>query len=194
MRFVSRTWLPAVAAALLMASSAAAQTKPFGIIGAGTATSGLPLPGQPGRTHTSVGFGSFLGLYTGTGQVQTDTAVPQPNGTIAGDFGSATAYTFTGDDGDQLVTWYGRTDKGAAAPGTFVIVPQRDGRVVAHFLAEFVVDGAASTGKFRGVTGSWLMYAVTEPFVLGSTDPTDYAWVGSGSLTFPRGGAGGGRR
>ena len=41
-----------------------------------------------------------------------------------------------------------------------------------------------STGKFEGVTGSWTMFANSEPFVLGSNDPVYYVWKGDGSLTF----------
>jgi hypothetical protein len=44
-----------------------------------------------------------------------------------------------------------------------------------------------STGKFAGVTGSWVMYARSEPFVLGSSDPVIYSWEGEDELTFPRG-------
>jgi hypothetical protein len=42
-------------------------------------------------------------------------------------------------------------------------------------------------GKFAEVGGSWIMYAWTEPFVLGSTDPTAYSWFGMGLLRFNQG-------
>ena len=44
-----------------------------------------------------------------------------------------------------------------------------------------------STGRFAGVTGSWIMYAYSEPFVLGSDDPAVYRWHGEGSLAFREG-------
>jgi hypothetical protein len=44
----------------------------------------------------------------------------------------------------------------------------------------------SSTGQFEGVTGSWVMYAFTEPFVLGSDDPIQYWWEGEGQLTYRR--------
>jgi len=59
--------------------------------------------------------------------------------------------------------------------------------VEARWLAEFVVVPDESTGRFAGVTGSWIMDARSEPFVLGSDDPVAYSWEGSGRLTFPRG-------
>jgi hypothetical protein len=30
------------------------------------------------------------------------------------------------------------------------------------------------------------MYAMSEPFILGSDDPTGYSWEGVGTLTFPK--------
>ena len=64
-----------------------------------------------------------------------------------------------------------------------------DGSLVveAAWIAEFVPVPGASTGKFAGVTGSWVMYAYSEPFVLGSDDPVDYSWEGEGTLTFQQG-------
>ena len=63
-----------------------------------------------------------------------------------------------------------------------------DGSLVveALWVAEFVPVPDQSTGKFAGVTGSWVMYAWSEPFVLGSDDPVSYAWEGQGSLEFPK--------
>jgi hypothetical protein len=64
-----------------------------------------------------------------------------------------------------------------------------DGSLVveAAWMAEFVPVPEASTGKFAGVTGSWIMYAYSEPFLLGSDDPDDYSGEGEGTLTFPEG-------
>ena len=59
--------------------------------------------------------------------------------------------------------------------------------VEAAWIAEFVPVSDQCTGKFAGVTGSWIMYAFSEPFVLGSTDPVYYLWEGDGSLTFQKG-------
>jgi hypothetical protein len=59
--------------------------------------------------------------------------------------------------------------------------------VEALFIAEFVPQPDLCTGKFAGVTGSWVMIAVTKPFILGSSDPTGYSWEGAGSLTFKQG-------
>jgi hypothetical protein len=167
-----------------------AQTIPFQIIGGGVGPNGLPLPGQDPREHWSVGLATALGFYEGDGEVQTFTATPQADGTITGLFGSPIPYRFVGPSGDVLACYYGRTEFGAKNPGTFQLVPVPklgSGVYVAHFFAEFVPFQPDCTGKFQGVTGSWLMYATTEPFVLGSSDPVAYWWTGFGSLTLKKG-------
>jgi len=186
------TWVLLPAAVPLTATPARA-AEPFKISGAGVGPHGLPFPGQDPREHWSVGEATHLGLYYGDGTLRTDTAVPSPTGTdITGQFGGGSPYTFTGADGDELVTWYGRTDHGAAEPGAYDIsilgaLPDGALLVQASFVAEFVAVPGQSTGRFAGVTGSWTMYAETAPFVLGSSDPLLYWWEGTGSLTFPRG-------
>jgi len=142
-----------------------------------------------------VGEATYLGVYYGDGSVQTDTAVPKSNGDISGEFGSGiesgtpVPYVFIGADGDRLACEYGQTVS-ASTQGTFELVPLPTfgpGMYMAYFVAEFVPLPAQSTGKFAGVTGGWVMYAVTEPFLLGSTNPIPYAWYGTGSLTFKHG-------
>ncbi len=186
------TTLAACSLALVLTQSQAeAQVKPFKIIGAGVGPKGLPLPGQPPRPHWAVGVGTHLGTYYGNGEVETDSAVPQPDGTITGEFGAGAPFVFAGTNRDKLVCWYGRADHGASQPGTFVLTileVRADGSLVveAAWIAEFVAVPDASTGKFAGVTGSWVMYAYSEPFVLGSSDPVGYWWEGQGTLTFPK--------
>lgn len=176
----------------LAARDAVAQVvKPFKISGSGVATEGLPFPTQPPRLHTIVGEATHLGRHTGSGSVQIDTAEFDPDaGTISGEFGGGTEYTFIGANGDELVCWYGRTDHGASQPGhyelTIVDFTAAGPVVEAVFVAEFVVQGDLSTGKFAGASGSWIMIAVTDPFVLGSSDPADYSWEGEGSITFKK--------
>jgi hypothetical protein len=58
--------------------------------------------------------------------------------------------------------------------------------VEALWIAEFVTLPDQSTGKFAGVTGSWIMVARSAPFVLGSADPVYYWWQGEGRLRFAR--------
>jgi hypothetical protein len=191
-----RTAAPSPAVALLAAlafSTTVAQaqvTKPFKIKGGGIATTGLPFPWQPPREHTSVGEATHLGRYHGDGMVQTDTL---PDLTIGapGEFGGGSPYVFVGANGENLVTWYGRTDHGATQPGSYtidVLAALPDGTLIveAFFIAEFVAQPDQSTGKFAGVTGSWIMYAQTAPFVLGASDPVPYTWEGEGTLTFLR--------
>jgi hypothetical protein len=178
-----------VAVVTLACHEAAAQTVPFKIVGVGVAPTGLALPGQEPRSHLSAGVATHLGRYTGDGKIQTDTAVPDPaTGTIEGEFGSGSPYVFTATNRDKLVCYYGRPAFGADAPGTFEltildVLPDGNLVVEAHFIAEFVVQPNLSTGRFAGATGNWVMYAWTEPFILGSDDPADYAWAGSGTLT-----------
>jgi hypothetical protein len=172
--------------------SAEGQVKPFKITGSGVALTGLPLPGQDPREHTIVGNATHLGRYTGDGFVRTDTfPVPNPaTGTLDGEFGGGSPYVFVAANGDKLVAWYGRTDHGAAVPGTYALTvvggTAEDPIVIAEFIAEFVVQPALSTGKFAGVTGSWIMFAKTEPFHLLAEDPAGYSWEGEGELTFPK--------
>ena len=176
----------------MTASSAQAQTtKPFKIVGAGSGPVGLPLPGQPARPHWVVGVATHLGLHYGEGTVATDWALPQPDGTIAGEFGSGSPFVFCGANGDRLVCNYGRVNLGASEPGTVqltILDILDDGNLVveAFWVAEFVPVPKASTGKFAGVTGSWIMYAYSEPFVLGSDDPVGYWWEGEGRLTLQK--------
>jgi len=182
--------LTVCALALVLApNQAEAQVKPFKIIGGGIAPMGLPLPGEPGRPHWAVGFATDLGLYYGEGEVETDTVTFNSDGTITGEFGSPVPFVFTGEKGDNLACYYGRTEFGATNPGTFelVPVPHRPGWYVAHFVAEFVPYDPECTGEFQGVSGSWIMYATTEPFELGSSNPSGYVWEGEGSLTFSKG-------
>jgi hypothetical protein len=135
-----------------------------------------------------VGVATHLGLHYGEGTVQTDTAVPDlANGRITGEFGSGSPFVFRGAHGDKLAVHYGRTDFGAEVPGEFVLTILEVGQdgsllVEALFIAEFVVQPGLSTGKFAGATGSWIMYAWTAPFVLGSDDPVYYSWAGEGKL------------
>ena len=183
-----------VALALTPSPAVAQVVKPFKIKGEGVGPFGLPLPGQVPRLHWIVGEATHLGRHHGEGTVRTDSAVPDlDHGVITGEFGSGTTpFVFIGANGDRLVTWYGRTDHGASEPGTFTLtilgVTPDDALIVqALWIAEFVAVPEESTGKFAGVKGSWIMYARSEPFVLGSDDPVAYSWEGAGELTFRRG-------
>lgn len=196
-----RRSLPALAtltlATILTAAPAQAQVKPFKITGEGVGPFGIPLPGQDPRPHWIVGEATHLGRHCGEGSVQTDSAVPEFDDqgnlvAITGEFGSGTPFVFVGaNKKDRLVTWYGRTDHGASEPGTFTLTildVTPDGYLVeAAWIAEFVAVPDASTGKFAGVSGSWIMYAFSDPFVLGSYDPVVYSWEGEGWLTFQKG-------
>jgi hypothetical protein len=176
-----------VAVFVMACPPAHAQVKPFKITGEGVAPQGLPLPGQPSRPHWIVGNATELGRHYGAGRVETDTANFLPNGHITGEFGSDGPFKFIAANGDILACEYGRVAFGASKPGTFELVPLPAlgvGIYQAYFVAEFVPQGEECTGRFAGVSGSWVMYAVTAPFVLGSTDPLPYSWQGEGSLTF----------
>ena len=178
--------ITAVAALVLACSAAEAKPRKFSIIGAGE-TNGVPLPGG-NAPHWSVGIGTGLGLYLGEGGVHTETAEFHADGTITGTFGSAVPFVFEGGGGDTLVCDYGRGPNGEYI-GTFLLTPvgnPEDMMFTAFWIAEFVADPNASKGEFKGVTGSWTMYAVSEPFVLGSTDWIGYAWAGTGVLNFKK--------
>jgi hypothetical protein len=177
----------AVAVLALACNLAEAQTKPFKISGGGIAPDGFPLPGGH-APHWAVGEGTFLGRYNGQGAVQNDSVEFLPNGDATGTFESYGPYVFTGANGDQLAVYYGNPDYGPQ--GTYDLVylggpAGLGGTYMAFFVAEFVPYDPDCTGKFKGVSGGWTMYATTEPFVLGATDPIAYEWQGKGSLTFP---------
>jgi hypothetical protein len=189
-----------LAAVLLCGAPAPARaqvSKPFKIVGAGAGPIGLPLPGQDPRPHWAIGQATELGRYDSEGTVRTDSAAITGPTTIEGEFGSGGPYTFIAANGDKLVVYYGRTDHGADEPGTFTltildVLGVTDAGdpillVKAHWIAEFVVQPDLSTGRFRGVTGSWIMDAFSDPFVLGSDDPVGYSWSGEGRLLFPKG-------
>lgn len=185
-----------VVGSLFMAPAQAQNVKPFKITGSGVGPSGLPLPGQPARPHWVVGEATHLGHHYGEGTVQTLSVDPvSPPGTITGRFGSGSPFVFTGANGDKLACDYG-DQPGSDASGTFTlhildvlgILP--DGTpillVEALWVADFVVKPELSTGKFAGATGSWVMYARSEPFVLGSDAPTAFSWEGEGKIKFFR--------
>jgi hypothetical protein len=172
--------------------------KPFKIKGAGSGPTGIPLPGQEPRMHWAIGEGTHLGRYDGEGSVQTlniEVFEPVIGGKIAGQFGSGQPFVFRGANGDLLACDYGV--QGHGERGTYeltvldILGMLPDGTpillVKAIWIADFVVKPEQSTGKFAGATGSWVMYADSDPFVLGTSDPVGYRWEGEGRLTFVKG-------
>lgn len=168
--------LTACTLALAFASSRAdAQVKPFKVTGGGVASKGLPLAVDVPAPHWAVGQATELGNYVGSGFFQVD----QFTGPLSGDFSSAVPFVFTAANGDDLAFDYA---------GTVELFPTPDGRAVAVFVATFTPALDLCTGRFAKVIGgSFVMTAITEPFVLGSTDPTRYTWSGEGTLEFRKG-------
>ena len=165
-----------------------AQEKPFKITGAGVGPIGLPLPARIPRPHWAIGTATHLGKYYGEGSVETLSAAFDPaTGVFTGTFQSGSAFEFEGANGDVLACDYGHYSKdGGEKVGTFTLLPTGNaGEYVAYWIADFTPT-AGCTGKFKGVTGGWTMYAQSEPFILGSDDPIGYSWKGSGTLTFPK--------
>ena len=199
MSSMHRTLSLFVSAALLSFVTGEAQAQivqPFKICGSGVGPAGLPLPGQPARPHWVVGTATHLGHHYGEGTVQTLSVDPvSPPGTITGRFGSGSPFVFTGANGEKLVCDYG-DQPDSDASGTFkltildVLGTWPDGSpillVKALWIADFVVNPSLSTGKFAGANGSWVMYARSEPFVLGSDGPVLFRWHGEGKLKFLR--------
>jgi hypothetical protein len=175
-------------ATLAGAAKKTSVTKPFKVTGGGIAPEGLRPPGEV-TTHLIDGTATHLGHHTGEGNFDIYSLAPTSPSTLEGTFGSHDSCVFEAANGDELVCYYGRTDKGAADVGTFTInvldLTPEGPLVEAFFIAEFVVQ-PESTGRFAGASGSWIMYAQTEPFILGSSDPVAYTWVGEGSLTLPK--------
>jgi hypothetical protein len=163
------------------------QALPFQITGGGPAPQGLPLaPFVPGP-HYATGTASFLGRYTGSGTFEHDPLVIDPaTGLVTANFQGT--FTFVAANGDKLVTHYGTGFTGKltghlSADGTAVVGVQFD--------AIFTIDGAQSTGRFAGASGSWRMIAQADSISLASTvpgysAPFPYTWSGEGSIEFAK--------
>jgi hypothetical protein len=197
MLFSRRSLLAALSTLLavafaLPAPGQAQVEKPFKIVGVGIAPEALPLPGTgPSPIQIDKGQATHMGRHVGFGDVQTYDAAIDPNtGTIKGTFGSDLPFTFIDASGDELECTYGG-DSGSPNPGTFElfildVTPEGYLIVEGAFIAEFVVQGG--TGKLAGTTGSWTMYAYSDPFILGAPIETAFRWEGEGKLTFQKGG------
>jgi hypothetical protein len=176
--------LAALVAVLALAPGASAQVKPFKVTGSGLAPDGVAfLVGDP-RPHWAVGQATELGRYYGEGQVVLD----RFTGPATAEFSSAVPFVFVAPNGDKLAFTYGDTDNGAEQPGQVALFPRPGGRFVAVFVAEFNPVPELCTGRFASVIdGSFIMTAVTDPFVLGSSDPAGYSWSGEGWIEFKKG-------
>jgi hypothetical protein len=179
---------------LLCASSETAQAqveKPFKINGSGFAPTGLSIPPEFGGTsapapHYIQGNATHLGRHRGAGaEVTLNAVVNQSDGSISGAFESGIPFRFEGANGDVLSCTYGDTNNGAATQGNYKLTPVGSGKYIANFVAEFVPVSDECSGKFAGVTGSWIMYATSKPFILGKA--FEYSWHGEGTLTFMKG-------
>jgi hypothetical protein len=154
--------------------------KPFKVVGGGTVDYVPIVPFVP-VFHDATGEATELGRYHGTGEVQ----LLRFTGPTTANFDSAIPFVFVAANGDKLAFTYGDTTNHAAQPGVVTLHPAGGGLVVAVWLAEFNPVPAQCTGRFTKVIGgSFMMTAVTEPFVLGGFDPVKYWWAGEGTLTY----------
>jgi hypothetical protein len=172
----------ALAAILTLAGPRAeAQVKPFRVTGGGVAAKGIPaVVGMP-LPHTAVGVATELGRYHGVGMVE----LLRFTSASTADFDSGVPFVFTAANGDKLAFTYGVVANGAKQAGKVTLSPAGRGKVTARFVAEFNPVPALCTGRFQRVTGgSFIMVAVTEPFVFGATNPVRYTWSGQGSIRF----------
>lgn len=166
--------------------SAHAQVKPFKVSGGGPAPDGASIFGVD-SPHSATGNATQLGKYSGDGVFNALSFDPR---TLSGTFHGT--FTFVAANGDKLACTYGETANGADQPGMYQVVPADNGMVRVVFLAEFNPVPSACTGKFKDVVdGSFLMLAVTDPFVLsidenGFTPPFHYDWQGDGWLEFKK--------
>jgi hypothetical protein len=165
---------------------ASGQTLPFHITGGGPAADGLPL--VPGLTapHAATGNATMLGNYTGAGTFELGSLTISPTGAVSGTFQGT--FVFVAANGDRLAVTYG-----AGFTGTVTGQLSADGSTVNNitFDAIFTVDGANSTGRFAGATGSWEMIAHADGVALipGSafSAPFNYTWSGEGTIQLSRG-------
>jgi hypothetical protein len=161
---------------------AEAQVKPFKVTGGGFADYIPVTTGNP-VFHFAEGQATELGRYYGEGRVQLN----QFTSPTTAEFSSAEPFVFTAANGDQLAFTYGDTSNGAEQPGQVELFYVGDGLFVAVWVAEFNPVPERCTGRFEDViAGSFIMVAVTEPFVLGATDPVAYTWDGEGWIEFDK--------
>ena len=174
--------LLALTAVLAMACPRAeAQVKPFRVTGGGIAANGLPtVPGTP-APQWAIGHATELGRYYAQGTFK----LLAFTGPLTATFSSAGPCVFVAANGDQLAFTYGDVTNHAEQPGQVQLFPVAANKVVARFVAEFNPSLPQCTGRFANVVGgSFIMVAVTEPFVFGSTTPVRYRWAGAGSIEF----------
>lgn len=172
-----------VAIVAVACAPAQAQVKPMKITGGGFAPFGVSLAPGVTRPHTVVGNATHLGKHSGLGMFQITGPDPGRN-PLKARFSSAPVVTFVAANGDKLVCTYG-----AGGTGEVTLTPHVTGEFTARFVAEFKSVPASSTGRFEGVTGSWIMIANSSAFTLASltdTTPFTFTWQGEGTLTFPK--------
>jgi hypothetical protein len=163
--------------------------KPFKVTGGGVAPRGLSLVLGTPTPHWAVGNATGLGKYYSAGAFQ----LLKFTSPTTADFSSSVPCVFVAANGDKLVCTYGDTTNGAKQAGkvTLTVVGVTANKtpiVTGTFVAEFNPVPALCTGRFNNVVGgSFIMVAVTQPFVLGATDPVGFTWAGKGSLAFSMG-------
>src|SRR5262245_2499041 len=169
-----------VAVLTLACPRAEAQVKPFKVTGGGTADY-IPITTNDPVFHDAVGQATELGRYYGDGMVQLD----QFTSPSTAEFSSAVPFVFTAANGDKLAFTYGDTDNGAQQPGQVELIYVGGGEFITVWVAEFNPVLSECTGRFKKIIGgSFIMVAMTEPFVLGAKDPVGYTWEGKGWLEF----------
>jgi hypothetical protein len=84
---------------------------------------------------------------------------------------------------NELICYYGREGKGADDIDIFEMTI-RDIRNEGLLIGAVFIVRPESTSRLTLATGSWMMYALTEPFILGSDEPAAYWWEGKGKVTF----------
>lgn len=173
--------LVALVAVLVLACPAAdAQVKPFKITGGGTIDY-IPLVDHVPVFHWAVGNATHMGQYYCEGMVQL-LGFTSPN---TADFSSAAPCVFSAANGDKLAFTYGDVNNGAHDPGFVTLHDAGGGMVFTVWVAEFNPVPELCTGRFADVVdGSFIMTAMSEPFVLGAHDPVGYTWSGEGWIEF----------
>lgn len=175
--------LVALAVLSMAVPRADAQVKPFKIKGGGLAPNGVSLVPGVAVPHWAVGEANELGKYYGDGFFQITGPAPVPN-PLQASFSSAPYFTFAAANGDLLVVTYGK-----GGTGLVTLTPVGPGAFTARFVAEFNPVPDKCTGRFQGVTGSWIMIAQSSTFTFVSPTNTSaftYSWQGEGTLTFPK--------
>lgn len=170
---------------LVLHTAAVAQERsvPFQVAGAGEVFDFKPTADGLNITFRAVGIASFVGPYQTSPNTLTAFGFPDPEETTTLPFASVGGepILFNGVAGTLAFTY----DK--SEDGQVTLFPVGGGDFIALFIAKFEPAPQSSTGVYtRFIGGSFIMYAISEPFNPLADESAGYIWFGRGPLIISR--------